>query len=586
MRSKKLATFAIAAGFVLSYARAEAQLVGSEFQVNTVISGNQSVTNRAVAADAGGDFVVSFYDGPTGSNLRAYVRRYAADGTPLDPAEFAANPTPEFYNPYSTVARAGTGNFLVAWRGLGDNFDVLGRMLASDGSPVSAPFVVNDFRSGLQEGGSAAADATGNFVVVWNDRSGQDGSDSGIYAKRYDNAGTPVTAEFQAHTFTTGPQSQPVAAFGAGGEFLVVWTSEQDGNGNGIYAQRFAYDATKLGPEFQVNTFTTGDQSAPAVAADATGDYVVAWHSDGQDGDGYGIYAQRLAADGSPMGPEFRVNTTTVDQQVNPTLALTPDRELLVAWQSNGQDGSLGGIFGQMYDSAGTPAGLELQINSFTLGDQSLPNVAPAGPDGFVVVWNSLDQDGSGFGVFGQRLVFTPASRIAATSPAQLWVGLKNSDDQGTYFDLKAALYVNDVLVSEGQTLCVIGITRNANKAKEVGVPFGPLLSEPPLASGDVVSVKLSTRIGTNSDGSKCGGHNNAVGLRLYYDAGTRPSRVGIEITPDPLADYFLHASGSDFTIDTTAPSSTPAKQKDSGPVNFAGGNPWAEIGTWSRAQP
>jgi hypothetical protein len=286
------------------------------------------------------------------------------------------------------------------------------------------------------------------------------------------------------------------------------------------------------------------------------------------------------------MGPEFRVNTTTVGLQASPTVALTPDGELLVVWQSNGQDGSLGGIFGQMYDSAGTPAGPELQINSFTLGDQSLPNVAPVGNGEFVVVWNSLDQDGSASGVFGQRLVFTPASRIAATSPAQLWLGLKNSDDQGTYFDLNAALYVNDVLVSEGQTLCVIGITRNANKAKEVGVPFGPLLSEPPLASGDVVSVKISTRIGTNPDGSKCGGHNNAVGLRLYYDAPTRPSRLGLTITPDALADYFLHSNGSDFTLDTTAPTLSPAKQKDSGPVNYSGGNAWAEIGTWSRVHP
>jgi hypothetical protein len=585
MRSKSPATLAIVAGLALPGGHAEAQLVGSEFQVNTTISGNQSVTNRAVASDAAGDFVVSFYDGPTGS-LRAYVRRYAADGTPLDPAELAANPTPELYNPYSTVARAGTGNFLVAWRGIANDFDVFARMLASDGSPVSAPFLVNDYTSGLQEGGSAAADATGNFVMVWNDRSGQDGSDSGIYAKRYDNTGAALTTQFQVNTFTAGPQHGPVAAFGTGGEFLVVWASEQDGSGNGIYAQRFAYDATMLGTEFRVSTFTPGDQSGPAVASDGLGNYLVAWHSDGQDGDGYGVYAQRLAPDGSPVGPEFRVNTTTVDAQTSPTLALTPAGELLVVWQSHGQDGSLGGIFGQMYGSAGTPAGSELQINSYTTGAQSFPNVAAVGASEFVVVWNSEAQDGSGAGVFGQRLAFTPESTIAGTSPGQLWVGLRNSDDQGTYFDLKAALYVNDALVSEGQTLCVTGITRNANKAKEVSVPFGPIVSEPSLASGDVVAVRLQTRIGTNPDGSKCGGHNNAVGLRLYYDAPTRPSRIGLEITPDALSDYFLHSNGSDFTIDTTAPTATPAKQKDSGPVNFAGGNAWVEIGTWSRTQP
>lgn len=128
-------------------------------------------------------------------------------------------------------------------------------------------------------------------------------------------------------------------------------------------------------------------------------------------------------------------------------------------------------------------------------------------------------------------------------------------------------------------------ITRNPSKAKEVTVPFGPFFSNE-LVSGDVLSVKVSTRIGTNPDGSKCPGHRNAVGLRLYYDAVSRPSRFGAEITPDPLTSYFLHSSGTDFFLDTASPTSTQAKQKDSGRVNFAGGNPWAEIGTWSRVIP
>ena len=48
----------------------------------------------------------------------------------------------------------------------------------------------------------------------------------------------------------------------------------------------------------------------------------------------------------------------------------------------------------------------------------------------------------------------------------------------------------------------------------------------PPFATGDVLSLRVSTRIGTNPDGTKCAGpggsHNNALGLRLYYDAASR----------------------------------------------------------------
>jgi hypothetical protein len=173
--------------------------------------------------------------------------------------------------------------------------------------------------------------------------------------------------------------------------------------------------------------------------------------------------------------------------------------------------------------------------------------------------------------------------QIDVTS-ANFWVGLKNSDDQGTQFDLRAEVYVNDNLVSEGVTRCITGVTRNLNKAKEVAVPFGALADDL-LEPGDVVSVKVLTRIGTNPDDTKCSGHNNAVGLRLYYDAVSRPSRVAAEITPDPLTDFFLHSDGTDY-MDDTAPTAGTAKFKDSPSLNFAGGNPWQEIGTWSMTIP
>jgi len=54
--------------------------------------------------------------------------------------------------------------------------------------------------------------------------------------------------------------------------------------------------AVPSGLEFQVNTYTTGQQLDASVAMDADGDFVVAWTSDGQDGNGHGIYAQRYSA--------------------------------------------------------------------------------------------------------------------------------------------------------------------------------------------------------------------------------------------------------------------------------------------------
>jgi hypothetical protein len=173
--------------------------------------------------------------------------------------------------------------------------------------------------------------------------------------------------------------------------------------------------------------------------------------------------------------------------------------------------------------------------------------------------------------------------------PAKLWIGLKNSDDQGTQFDLRVELYKNlTTLLSAGEALCVTGVTRNPSLAKQVEVAFGQV-AEDSLNSGDQLSLRILTRVGTNVDGTKCSGpggsHNSAVGLRLYYDAMSRPSRFGAETPPDPLSGFFLHSSSTDF-FDTAAPTASTPKYKDSSAVSFVDGNPWKAIGTWSMTVP
>jgi hypothetical protein len=174
---------------------------------------------------------------------------------------------------------------------------------------------------------------------------------------------------------------------------------------------------------------------------------------------------------------------------------------------------------------------------------------------------------------------------LREAGPLTLWIGLKNSDDQGTQFDLKAELYKNNVPISAGKTLCITGVTRNPSLAKETSVEFGPVFTRD-LAPGDILSLKVFTRIGTTPDGLKCSGpggsHNNAVGLRAYYDAPTRPSRFSADIPPySILTDLFLHSSGTNYFINDVSPTGS-VKYKDSGNVNFNNGNPWKEIGTWS----
>ncbi|MCB0627701.1 MAG: hypothetical protein KDC43_28205, partial [Saprospiraceae bacterium] len=69
------------------------------------------------------------------------------------------------------------------------------------------------------------------------------------------------------------------------------------------------------GMETQANTTTANSQQWPAAAMDANGNFVVAWESYGQEGTTYGIYCQRFDNTGTPLGAEFRANTTTNNDQ-------------------------------------------------------------------------------------------------------------------------------------------------------------------------------------------------------------------------------------------------------------------------------
>jgi large repetitive protein len=271
------------------------------------------------------------------------------------------------------------------------------------GDPLGPEFRVNTYTTGLQRFSSIASDSSGNFVVVWQSEN-QDGAIDGVFGQRYASSGGPLGPEFRVNTYTMYGQAFPSVATGGAGDFVVVWQSYgQDGPSYVIIGQRYASSGSPLGPEFRVNTYTTSGQSRPEVASDASGNFVVVWSSFSQDGATYGVFGQRYAASGAPLGPEFSVNTYTPSEQFQPAVASDSSGNFVVVWESNGQDGSSWGIFGQRYASSGAPLGPEFRVNTFTTFNQEFARVASDGSGNFVVVWHSQYQDGSSYGVFGQR---------------------------------------------------------------------------------------------------------------------------------------------------------------------------------------
>ena len=394
--------------------------LGGEFRVNTYTTNGQQRPCVAVGT-ASGDFVVVWFSaGQDGSDTGVFGQRYAGSGAALGP-EFRVNSFTTGAQGFviASVASDPSGNFVATWTSDeqdGSYLGVFAQRFSSGGSPLGPEFRVNSYTTHVQDESSVAVDASGNFVVVWD--SVMPPSDDGIFGQRYAASGTALGLEFQISLTPRVLVDSPVVASDPVGNFVVIWINGGvDGSGVGVFGRRFAGSGAPLGPEFRVNTYTTYHQSYPDVASDASGNFVVVWSSP-QDGNGYGIYGQRFASSGAPLGPEFRVNTYWVGYQggdftLGPSVATDPSGNFVVAWGSYGQDGSNGGIYAQRYASSGAPVGPEFRVNTFTTSHQKYPSVASDGAGNFVVAWSSFLEDGDLDGIFAQR--FGPIVPVVLT---------------------------------------------------------------------------------------------------------------------------------------------------------------------------
>ncbi|MCD6498296.1 MAG: DUF4215 domain-containing protein, partial [Deltaproteobacteria bacterium] len=373
----------------------------SDIMVNTEWREDQGYPVVAAADD--GRFVVVWQSyGQDGSGYGVYGQRYDAVGNALG-GEFRVNTTTADQQDHPSVSMDATGDFVVVWQSSGQDgsgYGVYGQRYDASGNALGGEFRVNTTTANTQEMPSVSMDATGDFVVVWESY-GQDGSGYGVYGQRYDASGNALGGEFCVNTTTADDQGYPSVSMDAAGDFVVVWQSlNQDGPGYGVYGQRYDAAGAIQGNEFLVNTTTAEYQWWPSVSMDAAGDFVVVWESQNQDGDRAGVYGQRYDAAGNTLGNEFLVNTTTAESQWGPSVSMDATGDFVVVWQGHGQDGDRAGAYGQRYDAVGNALGGEFRVNTTTASDQWWPSVSMDATGDFVVVWESQNQDGDGWGVF------------------------------------------------------------------------------------------------------------------------------------------------------------------------------------------
>jgi hypothetical protein len=262
--------------------------------------------------------------------------------------------------------------------------------------PVGGEFRANDFTSGEQHFPAVAMDADGDFIVAWHSYwETVPGAQRDVQARRFDAGGKPLANHFVANTFLTANQTYADVAMDDAGNAVVAWfgSSAPPGPSQDVVARRVDAAGNPIGPEFRVSSSGGGEH--PRVAMNGDGEFVVTWYSGGSNN--YEVHARRFAADGTPQGAQFHVNTYTTGQQFHPAVAMAEDGSFTIAYPSDGE------IRAQRFDASGLRAGDEVLVNTYTTGSHLAADVAYDADGDFVITWSSYEQDGAGWGMYGQR---------------------------------------------------------------------------------------------------------------------------------------------------------------------------------------
>ena len=298
-----------------------------------------------------------------------------------------------------TIATLSDGGYVIVWQSQNENYEyrrISGQRFNAAGEEVGSEFQVSASIDGDLNRPEVTGLADGGFVVVWQ-ANDQDGSGWGIYGQRYAADGSILGSQFLVNTTTDDNQEWPVVTGLADGGFVVIW----DQGGNRTHGQIYDASGDAQGGEITIVDSNNYDSRAgrPSVDELPDGGFVVVWT--GWDNSGYGVYGHRYDASGTAQGSQFLANTTIDNNQQNADVTVLSDGGFVVTWMSN--DGSDWGVFGQRYDAEGLAVGNEFRANTYTSNRQWRPEAAALSDGGFVITWQSQNQDGDGRGVYGQR---------------------------------------------------------------------------------------------------------------------------------------------------------------------------------------
>ena len=417
-------------------------LFGSdEFRVNTTDLTKQRESTAAFAPD--GSSVIAWRDLRGGIMARFFplVGEPSEDVTLVENQIFDNNPGEGtiFSRRAPKIVFLPSGDFLLLWTEekaylraavfIEDyttlDQDVYAQRFSPTGEPADRRFRVHRRGRGLQRSVSVAAAADGSLLVAWEQSDGEPGvsATDGVYARRFSAKGIAIGRDVKIDEVPGLSAHAPRISY-AGDGFLAVWEGEGDGaDGFDAYARLLDADGQPVGPQMRINSTLAGDQRRPQPATGADGQHLVVWYGPTEEDPLiHRVYGQMISSDGALLGPELRVGDNEQDRaHALPRVAVSPGGEFLVAWLTWFGDFQTA-VDGVHLDALGNPAGEAFRISEHQTSSRSIEAVASPNGD-FLVTWEGFTDGNLGISarnVAGSQpqLILAVPGQISAATPS------------------------------------------------------------------------------------------------------------------------------------------------------------------------
>nr|NQU93344.1 hypothetical protein [Bacteroidota bacterium] len=314
--------------------------LGENFKINDD-TGTEFQYWPNCSCDKNGNFIVSWVDKRYYDDYEIYAQRFLADGLPIGNNFLVNDDAGYFMQLRPDICIEENGNFIIVWEDeRNGEWDIYAQRYLDDGTTLGDNFKINDNTPDTdQRNASISCDLAGNFAVSWQDDRNEN---SDVYAQRFLNNGNPIGDNFRVNeSIANLYEYNADLAMDNAGNFMIAWDDQRNGFKGDIYAQSYLSDGTATGENTKVNDDEGSEnQQWPSIAVDGSENFIIVWLDTRNDGDE--VYAQRFTSEGATLGNNFKVNddTSRYNLHWSPVVAADANGNFIIAWVDT-EDGGL-----------------------------------------------------------------------------------------------------------------------------------------------------------------------------------------------------------------------------------------------------